>query len=109
MAAQVNLDISIADYPHTHRLLTGEVEIEGVNPNFIKVVPQIGAFRRMVRTLEFDVCELAPTTYMIARAYGVPIMALPIFVMRRFHHGGFLASDIPRILRASAQVSGPGR
>lgn len=90
MAAKLRLDISIADYPHTRRLLTGEVEIEGVEPNFIRVVPQIGAFRRMVRNLEFDVCELAPTTYIIARAYGVPIVALPIFVMRRFHHGGFL-------------------
>jgi 4,5-dihydroxyphthalate decarboxylase len=44
----------------------------------------------MVRGVEFDVCELAPTTYIIARAYGAPFIALPIFVMRRFHHGGLL-------------------
>ena len=44
----------------------------------------------MVRDLEFDVCELAPTTYLIARARGAPYIALPIFVMRRFHHGGFV-------------------
>jgi 4,5-dihydroxyphthalate decarboxylase len=44
----------------------------------------------MVRNLEFDVCELAPTTYIIARAYGVPFTALPIFVMRNFHHRGLL-------------------
>ena len=90
MAAKLKLDISIADYPHTSAILNGKVEIEGVEPNFIKVVPQIGAFRRMVRNLEFDVCEIAPTTYLIARSYGVPFLALPIFVMRRFHHGGLL-------------------
>jgi len=61
-----------------------------VAANFIDVVPIVGAFRRMVRDLEFDVCEMAPTTYMIARARGAPYIALPIFVMRRFHHGGFV-------------------
>ena len=44
----------------------------------------------MVRDLEFDICEMAPTTYMIARALGAPYIALPIFLMRRFHHGGFV-------------------
>ena len=44
----------------------------------------------MVRDVEFDVCEMAPTTYLIARARGAPYIALPIFVMRRFHHGGFV-------------------
>lgn len=90
MAGKVKLDICVADYPHTAAILNGEVEIEGVEPNFIKVVPQIGAFRRMVRNVEFDVCEVAPTTYIIARAYGAPFVALPIFVMRAFHHGGLL-------------------
>jgi 4,5-dihydroxyphthalate decarboxylase len=61
-----------------------------VEPDFVEVVPIIGAFRRMVRDLEFDVCEMAPTTYMIARALGAPFIALPIFLMRRFHHGGFV-------------------
>src|SRR5260221_5987958 len=44
----------------------------------------------MVRDVEFDVCEMAPTTYMIARALGSPFIALPVFIMRRFHHGGFV-------------------
>src|SRR6202012_2655636 len=63
---------------------------EGVAANFIKVVPQIAAYRRMVRGVEFDVCEIAPTTYIIARAYGAPFTALPIVVTRRFHHSGLL-------------------
>ena len=90
LAENLKLDISIAEYPHTAAILKGEIPIEGVAPNFLKVVPQIAAFRRMVRQVEFDVCEIAPTTYTIARAYGAPFVALPIFVMRRFHHGGLL-------------------
>jgi 4,5-dihydroxyphthalate decarboxylase len=90
LADPIKLDIAVANYPHTAALLNGEVPIEGVLANFIRVVPQIAAFRRMVRQVEFDVCEIAPTTYIIARAYGAPFVALPIFIMRRFHHGGLL-------------------
>jgi 4,5-dihydroxyphthalate decarboxylase len=90
LASRIKLDIAVAKYPHTAALLSGEVPVEGVEPNFIEVIPQIGAFRRMVRQVEFDVCEIAPTTYIIARAYGAPFVALPIFVTRRFHHSGLL-------------------
>src|SRR5262245_36301629 len=84
------LKIAIASYGHTKDVKSGAAAIAGVAPDFVEVVPIIGAFRRMVRDLEFDVCEMAPTTYMIARALGAPFIALPVFLMRRFHHGGFV-------------------
>ena len=90
MAEQPNLKIAIGTYGHTRALKWGDVRIEGIDPAFVEVVPIIGAFRRMVRDVEFDICEMAPTTYMIARALGAPYIALPIFLMRRFHHGGFV-------------------
>lgn len=90
MSSKVALKIAIADHPHTVAIKNGSIPIKGVEPEFITVKPQIGAFRRMVRDVEFDVCELAPTTYIIARAYGAPFVALPIFVVRRFHHSGML-------------------
>ena len=90
MAEQPRLKIAIADYGHTRALKSGAVAIGGIEPDFVQVTPIIGAFRRMVRDLEFDVCEMAPTTYMIARALGAPFIALPVCLMRRFHHGGFV-------------------
>jgi 4,5-dihydroxyphthalate decarboxylase len=90
MANEPRLNIAIATYGHTRAVKSKAVPIEGIEPNFVEVVPIIGAFRRMVRDLEFDICEMAPTTYMIARARGAPYIALPIFLMRRFHHGGFV-------------------
>jgi len=90
MTRQPRLKIAIASYGHTKEIKSGAVAIAGIEPDFIEVAPIIGAFRRMVRALEFDVCEMAPTTYMIARALGAPFVALPIFLMRRFHHGGFV-------------------
>jgi 4,5-dihydroxyphthalate decarboxylase len=88
--SKVALRIAIATSGHTVALKERRIAIAGVEPQFVEVVPIIAAFRRMVRDLEFDVCELAPTTYLIARARGAPYIALPIFVMRRFHHGGFV-------------------
>src|SRR6185436_14711479 len=39
---------------------------------------------------EFDVCELALTTYICARAHDKRFTALPIFPMRAFHHGAIV-------------------
>jgi 4,5-dihydroxyphthalate decarboxylase len=57
---------------------------------FIEVDPLIDAFRRMVRGLEFDVSEMALTTYIAAREHGKKMTALPIFLVRAFHHGAIL-------------------
>jgi 4,5-dihydroxyphthalate decarboxylase len=90
MARSPRLKIAIADYGHTRALKSRAVPLNDIDADFVEVVPIIGAYRRMVRDLEFDICEMAPTTYMIARALGAPFIALPIFLMRRFHHGGFV-------------------
>ena len=98
--APPRLKIAIATYGHTAALKDGSVAIAGVDPDFVEVKPIIAAFRRMVRDVEFDVCEMASTTYFIARAYGAPFKALPIFLMRRFHHGGI-------VCREDAGIRGP--
>jgi 4,5-dihydroxyphthalate decarboxylase len=57
---------------------------------FEEVPVLVDAFRRMVRGLEFDVCEMAMTTYLCAKAHGKPFTALPIFLVRGFHHGAIV-------------------
>src|ERR1700746_3761324 len=90
MARPPRLKIAIADYATPRALKSCALPLKDIDADFVEVVPIIGAYRRMVRDLEFDICEMAPTTYMIARALGAPFVALPIFLMRRFHHGGFV-------------------
>ena len=68
-------------------LKDGGVQPSGVSFEFIEVDPLIDAFRRMVRTLEFDVSEMAITTFITAREHGKKMAGLPIFLMRAFHHG----------------------
>ena len=59
---------------------------------FEEVPVLIQAFRRMVRSVEWDVCEMAFTTYLVAKAHGKPFTALPVFLVRGFHHGAVLRS-----------------
>ena len=80
------LKTAVATYPHTKGLKDGSVTVPGARLEHVEISPIIGAFRRMCRRNEFDVCEMAITTYLTARAYGKPFTALPLFVMRQFHH-----------------------
>lgn len=68
-------------------LKTGEVQPAGYRLEFEEVPVLVHAFRRMVRALEFDVCEMALTTYLCAREHGVPFTAIPTFLVRGLHHG----------------------
>ena len=60
--------------------------------DFEEVDPLIAAFRRMVRGNEFDICEMAITTYICAKAHGKPMTAVPVFLVRAFHHGAILVN-----------------
>jgi 4,5-dihydroxyphthalate decarboxylase len=66
---------------------------------FEEVDPLIAAFRRMVRGLEFDVCEMAITTYICAKAHGKRMTAVPVFLVRAFHHGAILVNTKAGIAR----------
>jgi 4,5-dihydroxyphthalate decarboxylase len=71
-------------------LKDGSVTPRNYTLEFEEVPVLVRAFRRMVRDLEFDVCEMAFTTYLCARAYGKRFTALPIFLVRGFHHGAIV-------------------
>jgi 4,5-dihydroxyphthalate decarboxylase len=80
------LKTAIATYPHTKGLKDGTVSVPGVQFEHVEVSPIVGAFRRMCRSFDFDVCEMAITTYLTAKAHDKQFTALPVFVMRQFHH-----------------------
>jgi len=71
-------------------LKDGTVRPRTVDWRFEEVEPLIDAFRRMVRGLEFDVCEMSLTTYVTARRFGTRFTALPVFIVRGFHHGAIV-------------------
>jgi 4,5-dihydroxyphthalate decarboxylase len=81
-------------------LKDGTVRAEGVGLEFVEVDPLIEAFRQMVREDAYDVCELAITTYLVAKEHGARFTALPVFLVRDFHHGAIVAREAgdPRAL-----------
>jgi ABC-type nitrate/sulfonate/bicarbonate transport system substrate-binding protein len=67
-------------------LKDGTVRPSGFRFDFEEIPVLVQGFRRMVRGLEFDVSEMALTTYLAAKAHGVAFTAVPAFLVRGFHH-----------------------
>jgi 4,5-dihydroxyphthalate decarboxylase len=85
-------------------LKDGAVKPKTFDFAFEEVDPIIAAFRRMVRGNEFDICEMAITTYICAKEHGKPMTAVPIFIVRQFHHGAVLANT--KVVRSPKDLEG---
>ena len=86
----MTLTTALVTRGHTQALKDGSIAPRTCALEFEEVPAIIHAFRRMVRGLEFDVSEMALTTYITAREHGKKMTALPIFLVRAFHHGAIL-------------------
>lgn len=82
------LRTAIGNYGQTEGLKDGTVKSEKFDLEHIEITPVPMIFRRMVRGLEFDVAEMALSTYLCARHHRKAFTALPIFLTRAFYHGG---------------------
>ena len=80
-------------------LKDGTVRPSTFDFDFEEVPVLVDGFRRMVRGLEFDICEMALTTYICAKEHGVRFTALPIFLVRAFHHGAIVVNTKAGITR----------
>jgi 4,5-dihydroxyphthalate decarboxylase len=101
----IELRTAIASYPHVLALKNGIVGSGRLRLGHEEVEPITRAFRRMVRTMDFDVCEIALTTLAQARDYGKPLTALPVVLMRGFHHAA-LVCPVGSRLRGPADLLG---
>ena len=86
------LKIAIGSTGLTKPIIDGTVRPEGLELQYVQVDPITSAMRRMVRDLEFDICEMALSTYLCAKFYGKPITAIPVFLKRAFHHGSIVCN-----------------
>jgi 4,5-dihydroxyphthalate decarboxylase len=89
----VELKAVIRTTPLVEALKDGRVEPDGYTLAFEEVQPITKAFRIMCRELAYDVCEMAATTYFVAREHGKPFRALPVFVTRGLHHAAVRAHE----------------
>ena len=78
--------VVLGDYPHAQALRAATAGPGGLDCRYVRVTPIFAAFARMVRQLEFDICELALATYLQAREAGIPLTLLPIVMSGDIHH-----------------------
>lgn len=86
--SKVPLTFACGLYDRMLALYTGEVQVEGVDLNFIVEDNPRSIFDRMAGGLEFDVSEFSSSEY-ISRyvANECPFVAIPVFASRVFRHG----------------------
>ncbi|MDE2476088.1 MAG: ABC transporter substrate-binding protein [Alphaproteobacteria bacterium] len=82
----LNLSVAIGDYDRNRPLIDGQVKIDGVDPVFMKLVPE-EIFFRAFRSQDFDICELSLSSFSLKTALGnCPYAGIPAFVSRCFRH-----------------------
>ena len=86
------LQTAVGNYGHTTPLKDGTIVSSMFDMEHVEVSPVTSIFRRMVRGLEFDVAEMALSTYLCARAHGKAFTGVPIFLTRAFYHGGIVVN-----------------
>lgn len=87
MANELALTIALGDYDINRGLIDGTVVPQGTAPRVL-VYSSPERHARMIRNLEFDVCELSLGSYLMLHDQGeLPLVAIPVFPHRRFRHG----------------------
>src|SRR6195952_1689868 len=84
--SKLNLSVAIGDYDRNRPLIDGAVQIDGVDPVFMKLYPE-EIFFRAFRAEEFDICECSLSSFSVKTAAGnCPYVGVPAFVSRMFRH-----------------------
>lgn len=85
----LNLSVAVGNYDRCRPLFDGDVQIDGVNPIFMKLSPE-EIFFRAFRQAEFDICELSLSSSVVKAANGtLPYVGVPVFLSRMFRHSAF--------------------
>ena len=84
--SKLNLSVAIGDYDRNRPLIDGAVQIDGVDPVFMKLYPE-EIFFRAFRSEDFDICECSLSSFTVKTAAGNnPYVGVPAFVSRMFRH-----------------------
>src|SRR5688572_12465807 len=84
------LSTAIGSYGHTEALKSGRIASDRLRLEFADIPTINRAFAPMVREQRFDVCEMAIATFLQAKAWGKPLVLLPVVVAARFQQSALL-------------------
>ncbi|MGD9902121.1 MAG: phosphate ABC transporter substrate-binding protein [Vicinamibacterales bacterium] len=86
VSGTTTLKTNLADYPVTVAIKDGRVTSDIVDLDCCGPKVAHDGFKAMVREGAYDAGELALVTYLQARAFGKPYVALPVPISGRFQH-----------------------
>lgn len=84
--SKLQLSVAVGNYDRCRPLFDGDVQIDGVDPVFMRLSPE-EIFFRAFRQAEFDICELSLSSSVVKAANGtLPYVGVPVFLSRMFRH-----------------------
>lgn len=86
----LSLSVAMGDYDRTRPLSDGQVQIDGVDPVFLRLTPE-EMFFRSFRHADFDIAELSLSTFALRTSLGNnPYIGIPVFLSRSFRHSSIV-------------------
>ena len=105
MSKKVHLTLAVGDYESIRALKEGSVKADGIELTVITDMTSDVRHWRMLRNREFDVAELSMSNYLMAKYTGLPFVAIPVFLHRRFRHG-FVFVNVAKGIEKPADLIG---
>lgn len=96
---KVHLTLATGDYESIRALKEGTVQPDGIELTVLTDMNSAVRHWRMLRNCEFDVAELSMSNYLMAKYTGLPFVAIPVFLHRRFRHGFIFVNSAKGILK----------
>ena len=87
MSKKIHLTLATGDYESIRALKEGTVKADGIELTVFTDMTSNIRHWRMLRNREFDCAELSMSNYLMAKYTGLPFVAIPVFLHRRFRHG----------------------
>ena len=87
MSKKIHLTLATGDYESIRALKEGTVKPDGIELTVLTDMTSDIRHWRMIRNREFDAAELSMSNYLMAKYIGLPFVAIPVFLHRRFRHG----------------------
>jgi 4,5-dihydroxyphthalate decarboxylase len=104
--SRLHLHTALKKYPHTAKLILGEIASSEVQLDCVEVEPIHRAFAPMARKQAYDVSEMAIVTYLQAKAYNKPLVLLPAVVASRFQQGCIVFNARKRPMMTVGDLAG---
>ena len=104
MSHKVHLTLACGDYESIRALKEGAVKPDGIELTVLTDMTSDIRHWRMIRNREFDMAELSMSNYLMAKYTGLPFVAIPVFLHRRFRHGFVFLNAGKRITRPTELI-----